>query len=293
MFSHKYLKIMCGIAGIYGPDLNKENRKTLIRKMTSTLQHRGPDGWGYYVSPDIALGQTRLSIVDLSTGDQPLTSGDHIIIYNGEVYNYLELRAELESKGIRFRTTSDTEVVLKAFEYYGLDCFSKFNGQFAILIWNKKKQELIVARDRYGIRPLFIVEFKGSFYFSSEMKAFDQIPGYKRNFNSKHLFEHGLLWNTFADHTVYNDIRVLPGGCYAIYKNNKLLSEKYYYQLGENFHTYSDHSYKQAEEEFVELLNDSVKLRLRSDVPVGAYLSGGIDSSVIVDLDKKSHLEAI
>lgn len=277
---------MCGIAGIYGPDPDRNNRKTLIRNMSSTLQHRGPDGWGYYISPDIALGQTRLSIVDLKTGDQPLTSGDKIIIYNGEIFNYIELRLELERKGIRFKTTSDTEVLLKAYEYYGLECFEKLNGQFAVLIWDKKSKELVVARDRYGIRPLFILGFKGSFYFSSEMKAFDQIPGYKRSFNAKHLFEHSLLWNTFADHTVYNDIRVLPGGCYAIYKNNRLITEKYFYQLGQHFNKYIDNTFKQAEEKFIELLNDSVKLRLRSDVPVGAYLSGGIDSSVIVDLVK-------
>ena len=277
---------MCGIAGIYGLDSDKNNRKTLIRNMSSTLQHRGPDGWGYYISPEIALGQTRLSIVDLATGDQPLTSGDKIIIYNGEIFNYIELRLELESKGIRFNTTSDTEVLLKTYEYYGLDCFEKFNGQFAVLIWDKKAKELVVARDRYGVRPLFILEFKGNFYFSSEMKAFDQIPGYKRSFNAKHLFEHSLLWNTIADHTVYNDIRTLPGGCYAIYKNNKLITEKHFYQLGQHFNKYIDNTFKQAGEKFIELLNDSVKLRLRSDVPVGAYLSGGIDSSVIVDLVK-------
>lgn len=275
---------MCGIAGVYGPEFDKESRKRLIRNMASTLQHRGPDSWGYYISPHIALGQTRLSIVDLATGDQPLTTEDSIIIYNGEIYNYIELRAELEHKGIQFGTSSDTEVVLKSYEYYGLDCFKKFNGQFAVLIWNKKRNELIIARDRFGIRPLFILEFKGSFYFSSEMKAFDQIPGYKRNYNPKHLFEHGLLWNTFADHTVYNDIRILPGGSYAIYKNNKLSTESYYYQLGENFDKYIDNTFKQAEDDFMNLLNDSVKLRLRSDVPVGAYLSGGIDSSAIVDL---------
>ncbi len=274
---------MCGITGVYGSDPNKGSRKNIIQKMTSTIQHRGPDGWGYYISPDIALGQTRLSIVDLNTGDQPMTSGDHIIVYNGEIFNYIELRTELQEKGIKFNTTSDTEVLLKSYQQYGLDCFSKFNGQFAVLIWNRKTKELIIARDRYGIRPLFILSFKGSFYFASEMKAFDQIPGYKRSFNSKNLFEHSLLWNTFGDHTVYNNIRTLPGGCFAIYKNNKLIAEKRFYELGQSFSKYIDNSLAEAEEEFIDLLNDAIKLRLRSDVPVGAYLSGGIDSSVIVN----------
>jgi asparagine synthase (glutamine-hydrolysing) len=275
---------MCGITGVYGIDSDKQNRKLVIRDMSSTMQHRGPDGWGFYISPDIALGHTRLSIVDLSTGDQPLITDNNVIVYNGEIFNYIELRDELQARGIRFKTNSDTEVLLKAFEIYGLDCFEKFNGQFAVLIWNKKSKELVIARDRYGVRPLFILEYNKRFYFSSEMKAFDKIPGYQRSFHPQHLFEHSLLWNTLADHTVYNDIRILPGGCYAIYKDNKLFTEKYFYQLGKDFNKYSDYSFKQAEEGFVDLLNDAVRLRLRSDVPVGAYLSGGIDSSVIVNL---------
>jgi len=274
---------MCGIAGIYGLDVDKNNREGAIKKMLSVLEHRGPDGWGYYISPEIALGQTRLSIVDLSTGDQPMVTDDNVIIFNGEIYNYIELKAELESKGVKFHTTCDTEVLLQAYEHYGKDCFEKFNGQFAVLIWNKKKNELLVARDRFGVRPLYILKHNNQLYFSSEMKSFDQIPDYQREFDHKYLYEHCLLWNTFGDHTVYKDIKSLPGGCYAVFKNGKQLIEERYYDIGmnkgEKFSSYAD-----AEEAFKSLMDDAVKLRLRSDVPVGAYLSGGIDSSVILHL---------
>lgn len=274
---------MCGIAAIYGFDNNQDNRRETITKMLSVLEHRGPDGWGYYISPDIALGQTRLSIVDLSTGDQPMFSEENVIIFNGEIYNYIELKAELEKNGVKFHTTCDTEVLLKSYEFYGKECFEKFNGQFAVLIWNKKKKELIIARDRFGVRPLYILLHKNQIYFSSEMKSFDQIVDYEREFNPKRLYEHCLLWNTYGDHTVYNDINSLPGGWYALYKDGRKVKEKRYYDIGKTpgpkFNSYTD-----AEKAFKSLMDDAVKLRLRSDVPLGAYLSGGIDSSVILHL---------
>lgn len=271
---------MCGIVGILGYDNNEQSRQQSIIKMASSLQHRGPDGWGYYISPEIALGQTRLSIVDLSTGDQPFFTDDNIIIYNGEVYNYNEIRKELEDEGIRFKSTSDTEVVIRAYEFYGEKCLEKFNGQFAFLIWNKKKKELFIARDRFGIRPLYILNFKRKYFFTSELKAFDTIPGYKREFDMKKLYQHALFWNTFGKSTVFNNIESVPGGTYMIFRNGKAVVEKRYYQIGQN-PGLNHQSYSQVKEEFNYLLEDAVKLRLRSDVPVGAYLSGGIDSSVI------------
>jgi asparagine synthase (glutamine-hydrolysing) len=274
---------MCGIAGIYGPDNDQNNRRDSLVKMLSVLEHRGPDGWGYYISPEIALGQMRLSIVDLSTGDQPMVTEDNVIIFNGEIYNYIELKAELEKRGIRFHTTCDTEVLLKAYEFYGLDCFEKLNGQFAVLIWNKKKKELILARDRFGVRPLYVLQHKNHLYFSSEMKAFDHIPDYQREFDHKRLYEHCLLWNTIGDHTVYQDVKSIPGGYYAIYRDGKKVKEKRFYDIGGTPGPKFS-SYNEAESAFKDLMDDSVKLRLRSDVPVGAYLSGGIDSSVILHL---------
>jgi asparagine synthase (glutamine-hydrolysing) len=278
---------MCGIAGVYGVDSCKESRRVEIQNMIAPIRHRGPDGWGYYASSEIALGHARLSIVDLATGDQPLTSGNLVISFNGEVYNYIEIRKDLEKKGIQFVTTSDTEVILKAFAYYGEKCFKLFNGQFAILIWDKQKQELIVARDRFGIRPLYILEHKQKIYFSSELKAFDYLKDYSREFDVERLFEHCLLWNTYSDHTIYRGVKSLPGGSYAKYKNGIKQTEKKYYELGENYFN-DQRSFKDIEEEFQFLLQNSVSLRLRSDVPVGAYLSGGIDSSVITYLVNKT-----
>nr|WP_319398895.1 asparagine synthase (glutamine-hydrolyzing) [uncultured Carboxylicivirga sp.] len=278
---------MCGIAGVYGKELNRDRRSFEIKNMVSALQHRGPDGWGMYISPEIALGHTRLSIVDLSTGDQPLVSGDHIIVFNGEIYNYIELQQDLKSKGVVFTTTSDTEVLLKAYEYYGEKCFELFNGQFAVLIWNKVSKELIIARDRYGIRPLYMLEHDQKHYFASELKAFDRIGSFTREFDVNRLFEHCLLWNTYGHHTVYKNIKSLPGGSFAKYKDGKLVYEKKYYELGVKYES-DKKSFGEVKEEFNELLKDSVKLRLRSDVPVGAYLSGGIDSSVITQLVKEN-----
>jgi asparagine synthase (glutamine-hydrolysing) len=277
---------MCGIAAVYGYCNSSEARKRTLVNMVSSLEHRGPDGWGIYISPDIALGQARLSIVDVKSGHQPMTSGDLVIIFNGEIFNYVELKDELGKRNINFSTTSDTEVLLKAYETYGKDCFEKLNGQFSVVIWNKRTKELVVARDRFGIRPLYILSFNNQIYIASELKAFDQIEGYRREFNVQHLFEHGLLWNTFGDKTIYQNIRSLPGGHFASYQNGNLIEEKCYYELGKtSANTFR--SYNEAEEAFKAIMDDAVQIQLRSDVPVGAYLSGGIDSSVILHLINK------
>lgn len=274
---------MCGIVGILGLNPDRSSQEESIKKMISTLTHRGPDGWGFYLSKEIAFGHTRLSIIDLSGGDQPMISDRYVIVYNGEIYNYIELRNELKLKGSFFETRSDTEVILKAFEIYGTEAISKFNGQFAFLLWDKKEKRLIIARDRYGIRPLYILLHKNCYYFSSEVKAFDTIKDYRRSFNLQNLFEHALLWNTIDDNTVFESIRSLPAGTYEIYMPGKEPLKHRYYEIGES-ECYSQLSQDDAIEEFTELLEDSIKLRLRSDVPVANYLSGGIDSSVVTYL---------
>ena len=274
---------MCGIAGILRAYSDKNLNKILIEKMTSTLTHRGPDGWGIYLSRKIALGHTRLSIIDLNGGNQPMFTDRYVITYNGAIYNYFELRSELEERGVLFKTTSDTEVILKAFEVYDAEALPKFNGQFAFLLWDKKEERLIIARDRYGIRPLYILKHKNSYYFSSEVKAFDTIPDYHREFNLQNLLEHGLLWNTIYDKTVFENIRSLPCGTYEIYKHGYAPIIHRYYEIGES-EASPPKNEKMAMDEFVALLDDSVKLRLRSDVPVANYLSGGIDSSVVTYL---------
>jgi len=147
---------MCGIVGIYYKTSDIGRLKNLLFDMTSSLQHRGPDNWGYYASPEIMLGQTRLSIVDVSSGHQPMQIEDYIINYNGEIFNYIEFRKELEALGVRFNTQSDTEVLLRTYIQYGVDAFEKLNGQFAMSIWNRKEKELIIARDRFGNSALVL-----------------------------------------------------------------------------------------------------------------------------------------
>jgi asparagine synthase (glutamine-hydrolysing) len=283
---------MCGIAGFLGHKGDISERHKLMKGMVSTLSHRGPDAWGLYISEKISLGHTRLSIVDLSGGHQPMEDERFVFSFNGEIYNHIELREELKTRGINFSTTSDTEVIIKCFEVYGESCFAKFNGQFAFLLWDKKNQKLIAVRDRYGVRPLYILHFQGGYYFTSETKAYDVIPGYQRSFDMKSLFSHGLLWNTLGDATVFNGIRSLASGTYEIYEPGKQPVNKRFYQLGESNGT-SPKTLNEAKEEFSYLLEDAVKLRLRSDVPVGAYLSGGIDSSVITHLAKQYNREEL
>jgi asparagine synthase (glutamine-hydrolysing) len=278
---------MCGIAGILSfEDEDKANENDLV-KMMSTLVHRGPDGWGTFLDRNIALGHTRLSIVDPAGGHQPMTTDRYAIIFNGEIYNHIELRSELGAKGVRFRTSCDTEVALMAYDYYGTEAFKKFNGQFALIIWDMLEHKAIIARDRFAIRPLYVLKNGPSFYFASEMKAFDTLQGWQRSINVQHLFEHALLWNTLGDDTIYNDIWSLPGGTYEIYRQGRAPERQRYYEIGETCGT-SHVNIGTAVEEFADLLNDSVKLRLRSDVPVGAYLSGGIDSSVITHLTRQN-----
>jgi asparagine synthase (glutamine-hydrolysing) len=271
---------MCGIAGIFRFESNTEDLRTRVIRMTANLAHRGPDAWGTYLSRDIALGHARLSIVDLSMGHQPMEAEDYVIAYNGEVYNYIELRKELEQLGVVFTTHSDTEVVMKAYKVWGKNAFARFNGQFAFILWDKNNRRLIAARDRYGVRPLFVMKWKGAWYFASEMKAFDSLPGYRREYDFQHLFEHGLLWNTIGSNTVYKGIRTVEPGTFEIYTGADEPLVHRFYSLG-CLRQETLASFDEAKEELHGMLRDAVRLRLRSDVPVGMYLSGGIDSSVL------------
>lgn len=278
---------MCGITGFFINSSNNSQAERLIESMSATLGHRGPDGWGTYMTPEIAIGHTRLSIVDLAGGKQPMMTDRFAIAYNGEIFNYIELREELEQQGAQFKTTSDTEVALKAYEVYGTDCFAKFNGQFAMIIWDRLEKRATLARDRYGIRPLYVLNHMGTFYFASEMKAFDTIEGFQRRMTVGNVFEHGLLWNTLDDHTVWDNIRSVPGGTYEIYTPGQDPKKFRFFEIGESA-PMAPVSFEEAKEQFTATLQDAVRLRLRSDVPVAAYLSGGIDSSVISHLVAKT-----
>ncbi len=278
---------MCGIAGIFNSRGDEGLQEQLIRRMLGAIRHRGPDEWGVYLSPRVTLGSARLSIVDLAEGHQPMTSERYVIAYNGEIYNYIELRKDLENSGVVFKTQSDTEVILKCFEAYGEESFRKFNGQFALLIWDKKNKQLIAARDRFGVRPLYVLHLNSRFYFASEMKSFDTLEGYRRVFDVGNLYQHALLWNTWGDRTVFQGIRSVQAGTYEIYKPEASPVAHRYYEIGESQESDLPKDLETATAEFMELLEDAVRLRLRSDVPVANYLSGGIDSSVVTYLTAK------
>jgi asparagine synthase (glutamine-hydrolysing) len=283
---------MCGIVGILGSLQPPDSTRSELERMLSTLVHRGPDEWGTYVSNGCSLGQMRLSIIDLATGCQPMSNERSVIVYNGELYNYPELREDLRKRGHVFHTTSDTEVVLEAIDEYGLDAFAKFNGQFAICLWDRRSRRLIVARDRFGVRPLYVTTHNGATYFASEMKAFDVLPGFTRTFDPDNLFIHALLWNTLGDSTVYRGIRSVEPGTCEVYENGTRIKVHRYYSLGEKGEKFTG-SFSDASDRFTELLRDSVHVRLRSDVPVGAYLSGGIDSSVTTLLAARENTQPV
>lgn len=282
---------MCGIAGIF--NLNGEPvSRVLLRKMTDAIAHRGPDGEGFYTDSCIGLGHRRLAIIDLSpAGHQPMAtlSNQYVITYNGEVYNFQELRTELEALGHQFRSKSDTEVVLYAYKEWGPSCLDKFNGHFAFAIWDKTKQELFLARDRYGVKPLYYT-FAGSYFiFASEQKAILIHPGVQREVDLEALLEYFTFQNIFTDRTLLKGIKIFPAGSYA------------YLQLSMARHElsitrYWDFNFQEPDspvlrkeyiEELDRLFRQAVNRQLVSDVDVGSYLSGGMDSGSITAIAAK------
>ncbi len=274
---------MCGIAGAYNYHSPTEpSMEIILKKMLSTIHHRGPDESGIYLGENLGLGSVRLSIMDLHTGQQPMCdqSGNYWIVYNGEIFNYIELRKELEKKGIRFKTECDTEVVVQMYAIHGEKCLQFFNGQFSFCIWNKKKQELFLARDRVGIRPLFYWAQNNAFAFCSEIKGLFTLKKIERAIKPESLAQIFTFWTTISPNTPFENIYELPPGHQMTVSSSGIQIKKYWshHFPGEN-DVYSG-SFETAVEELRHLLKDAVNIRLRADVPVAAYLSGGLDSSV-------------
>ena len=283
---------MCGITGIYCFKEGLKIEASIIKKMTDVLSHRGPDDDGYYLEEGIALGQRRLSIIDLEGGKQPVHNEDSSIwvIYNGEIFNYIELSEELQKKGHKFYTKSDTEVIVHTYEEYGLNFLEKFIGQFALALWDSKKQKLILARDRVGIRPLFYsILNQNTLLFGSEMKSIMKYPGFVRQIDHEGLEQIYTYWVNVPPKTVFKNISELaPGNMLICSKNG--IQNKTYWKI--NFPMADEHEFRTLDyykKGLSEILFDATTIRLRADVPVASYLSGGIDSSVITALVKKYH----
>lgn len=276
---------MCGIAGYLQLEGQREPDRDLLVRMISVIRHRGPDEFGAYLDNKCALGHARLSIIDLSTGQQPLCNEDETIwiVFNGEIFNYVELRPVLEQHGHRFRTHSDTEVIVHAYEQWGSDCVQQFNGQFAFAIYDTRKQSLFLARDRMGKRPLFYTTQQGRFYFASEIKALFCDPSIERRLDPQGLDQIFTWWTTAPPRTAFAGISELESGC-SLEITSAGMKPRRYWAMEYPEHYDEKRSVESWAEELHALLIDSVRLRLRADVPVGAYLSGGLDSSAIAAL---------
>ncbi len=273
---------MCGIAGILDFGNVSQPREQELTSMLASIKYRGPDESGIYIGKGIGMGNVRLSIIDLSAGQQPIPTADkrYWIVYNGEVFNYIEIRAELEALGVQFTTHTDTEVVLYAYATWGPECLSRFVGQFAIAIWDKQKKELFLARDRMGIRPLFFTRSDGRFSFCSEIKGLFQLPGVKRSVNHKALSQIFTFWTTITPNTPFEEVFEVSPGHYMLINESGSSSSRYWSLSYPQDNQYSKLSLDESAEVMRGLFKDAVKMRLRADVEVAAYLSGGIDSSV-------------
>ncbi len=283
---------MCGIAGIYFQNKNRTVEKNILNQMISTLDHRGPDDRGYYIYNNIGLGHSRLSIIDLKSGQQPIYNEDKsiVIVFNGEIYNYPELTKDLKKRNHHFYTKSDTEVIVHAYEEWGTDCFKHFNGQFAIALWDNRKQQLLLARDRVGIRPLFYSALNNrKLVFASEIKAIFCHPEIVPKIDIAGINQIFTLWVNIPPQTVFQNIQELSPGHFLLASSRGIKISCYWKPQYPYLHDYDNKPIIYYQEKLEELLLDSVSIRLRADVPVASYLSGGIDSSIISAIVKKYH----
>ena len=270
---------MCGIAGFVGKE---KNMKKVLKGMTDRIKHRGPDAEGFFVRGNVALGQRRLSIIDIEGGKQPMFSkdGNLVVVFNGEIYNYKELKKEL--KEYPFQTDSDTEVLLYGYEKWGTDLPNHLRGMFAFALYDIKEKTLFCARDPFGIKPFYYYENAGSFLFASEIKAFLDHPKFEKKFNEKLLPAYLSFSFTPTTETFFEGVKRLDAGCTLIYQNDEVKINRYY----ELKFPIEKKDYKKTVKKIGEVMEDSVNHHMISDVEVGSFLSSGIDSSYIVSLAK-------
>ncbi len=272
---------MCGIVGF----INKEEKKEkIIKKMADRIVHRGPDAEGFYIDENIALGHRRLAIIDINAGIQPMFNEDEkiVVIFNGEIYNYIELKAELKKKKHKFSTNSDTEVLVHGYEEWGSDLPSKLRGMFAFAIWDKEKETLFCARDHFGIKPLYYYKTEEEFLFASEIKSFLDYPNFKKELNQEILASYLSFSFTPTSETFFKNVYRLDPGTSLTFHKNKLKMNKFFkLEFKEK-----KQEFEKAVEEIGSIMKDSVNHHLLSDVEIGSFLSSGIDSSYLVALAK-------
>lgn len=284
---------MCGIAGFFNSRLNKEPALEGLERMLQSIAHRGPDARGVWWGNGIAFGHNRLSIIDLShQADQPMHYRNNVMVFNGEVYNYLEIRNELTHKGYSFTTQSDTEVVMAAYLEWGMDCVTHFVGMWAFALYDAERNLVFASRDRFGIKPFYYISKENSFYFSSELKGLKSTPIFSNDLNLNQV-SRGLQmgWLCYNDETYFEDIAALPAAHNLVirFSNNEIdkieISRYWDIYTGE----YSHSSFAEKTEQFRHMFAESIALHMRSDVPVATCLSGGLDSSAIVSEVQHQH----
>ena len=271
---------MCGIVGL----VTKKEKENTIKLMNDRIKHRGPDGDGYFIYGDVALGHRRLSIIDLSTGDQPMFNedGSVVTVFNGEIYNYHELKEELIALGHDFKTKSDTEVLVHGYEEWHTDLPKHLRGMFAFAIYDKNKNEVFLARDNFGIKPLYFAKMNDTFMFASEIKAFLDVPDFEKVFNESILEAYLEFSFVPTNETFFKGVHRLDAGCSLLYKDGEIKLNKYFKLDFKE----EDMSFEDAVKNISDVMKDSVEKHLIADVEVGSFLSSGIDSSYIVSLAK-------
>ena len=274
---------MCGITGIFDTKGKSEIPRGLLEAMNQSQFHRGPDEGGIHIEPGLGLGHRRLSIIDLSSGQQPLFNEDEsvVVVFNGEIYNYVDLMPELKELGHTFRTHCDTEVIVHAWEEWGENCVCRFRGMFAFALWDRNRQTLFIARDRLGVKPLhYAVLSDGTLIFGSELKALTAHPAMRREIDPLAVEEYFAYGYVPEPRTIYKDARKLPPGhCISIVRGKTIPEPRKYWDVPFNPIAISE---RDAEEELIARLREAVKIRLVAEVPLGAFLSGGVDSGAVV-----------
>lgn len=281
---------MCGIAGYLANRQGELPTEMLLQNMIRALAHRGPDEQGIHIEQKVGLAHARLSIIDPAGGHQPMANDDETIwiSFNGEIFNYIELRDDLKQRGHRFRTSSDTEVILRLYEEKGLNFLSLLNGDFAIAIWDGQRQRLMLARDRMGVRPIYFTQNEEGLYFASEIKALLQVPKVTAELDELALDQIFTFWFPLAPRTAFKNISEIPPAHVLLVQNGHVELRRYWrldYPDAEDL--VDQHDENEIAEELRYLLSDATRIRLRSDVPVGAYLSGGLDSSILTAIVNK------